>query len=225
MIGSLKMTRLMDLELTMDRRATMPASVASVDGLARIAAFGRSLANRWRHVARKHQVMQEFAALNERMLSDIGLDRGDTERVAELTAQAYAPVDGTLFHEIESFLRDLLVRPLVRFARRRRAYQNLMALDDRMLNDIGLTRDEIPAVVKSLTGEAPAWNGDAEEGSTIRVWNRYRATAKELGQLDNHMLADIGIVRGDIDWVAEELAIRSVRPAANANSSSAPRAA
>jgi uncharacterized protein YjiS (DUF1127 family) len=225
MIGSLKMTRLIDLELTMDRRATMPASVVSVDGFARIAAFGRSLANRWRHAGRKHQVMQELAVLNERMLADVGLTRGDTERVAELTAQAYAPVDGTLFQETKSLVRDLVVGPLVRFARRRRAYHNLMALDDRMLRDIGLTRDEIPAVVKSLTGEAPAWSSDAEEVSTIRVWNRYRAAAKELGQLDNHMLADIGIVRGDIDWVAEELAVRSARPAANANSNSAPRAA
>src|SRR5262245_11727638 len=94
-----KMTRLMDLELTTDRRATMPASVASVDGFARIAAFGRSLANRWRHAGRKHQVMQELAGLNERMLADVGLNRGDTQRVAELTAQAHAPIDGTLFQE------------------------------------------------------------------------------------------------------------------------------
>ena len=219
------MTRLMDLELTTDSRATMPASVASVDGFARIAAFGRSLVTRWRHAARKHQVLQELAVLNERMLADVGLTRGDSERVAELTAQAYAPIDGTLFQELQSLVQDLVVRPVARFARRRRAYHNLMALDDRMLRDIGLTRDEIPAVVKTLTGEAPAWSSDAEEVSTIRVWNRYRAAAKELGQLDNHMLADIGIARGDIDWVAEELAIRSVRPAANANNSSAPRAA
>lgn len=218
------MTRLMDLELTMDRRATMPASVVPVDALARIAAFGRSLANRWRHAARKHQVMQELAVLNERMLSDVGLVRGDAERVAELTAQAYAPVDGTLFQDIKAVLRDVLVRPFVRLARRRRAYHNLMALDDRMLQDIGLTRDEIPAVVKALTGDAPVWAGNADESGSIRVWNRYRAAAKELGQLDNHMLADIGIVRGDIDWVAEELAIRSVRPA-NANDKPAPRAA
>src|SRR5512143_3864316 len=54
-----KMTRLMDMELATDSRATMPASVASVDGFARIAAFGRSLVTRWRHAARKHQVLQE----------------------------------------------------------------------------------------------------------------------------------------------------------------------
>src|SRR5882672_4602685 len=145
------MTRLMDLELTMDSRATMPASVASVDGFARIVAFGRSLANRWRHTARKHQVMQELAVLNERMLADVGLNRGDTERVAELTAQAYAPIDGTLFQDFKSLVQDLVVRPAVRLARQRRAYHNLMALDDRMLRDIGLTRQEIPAVVKTLT--------------------------------------------------------------------------
>jgi uncharacterized protein YjiS (DUF1127 family) len=220
----LKMTRLMDLELTTDRRATMPASVASVDGFARIAAFGRSLANRWRHAGRKHQVMQELAGLNERMLADVGLNRGDTERVAELTAQAYAPIDGTLFQEFRSLVQDLAVRPTLRLARRRRAYHNLMALDDRMLRDIGLTRDEIPVVVKSLSDNGSAWASDADEGSSLRVWNRYRAAAKELGQLDNHMLADIGIVRGDIDWVAEELAVRSVRPA-NANDKSTTRAA
>jgi uncharacterized protein YjiS (DUF1127 family) len=214
----------MDLELTTDRRATMPASVASVDGFARIAAFGRSLVNRWRHASRKRHVLQELAVLNDRMLADIGLNRGDVERVAELTAQAYAPIDGTLFQEFTSLVRDLVVVPAVRFARRRRAYHNLMALDDRMLRDIGLTREEIPAIVKTLTGNRPAWAGEAEEGSRLRMWNRYRATAKELGQLDNHMLADIGIVRADIDWVAEELAIRSTRPA-NANDSSAPRAA
>jgi uncharacterized protein YjiS (DUF1127 family) len=224
MIGSLKMSRLMDLELTTDRRATMPASVASVDGFARIAAFGRSLVNRWRHAGRKRYVLQELEVLNERMLADVGLNRSDAERVAELTAQAYAPIDGTLFQEFTSLVRDLVARPAVRFARRRRAYHNLMALDDRMLRDIGLTREEIPAVVKGLTGNEPAWAHETEEASRLRVWNRYRAAAKELGQLDNHMLADIGIVRGDIDWVAEELAVRSARPA-NANDSSAPRAA
>jgi uncharacterized protein YjiS (DUF1127 family) len=214
----------MDLELSMDRRATMPASVASVDGFARIAAFGRSLVNRWQHASRKRYVLQELEVLNERMLADVGLSRGDAERVAELTAQAHAPIDGTLFQEFTSLVRDLVVRSVVRFANRRRAYHNLMALDDRMLRDIGLTRDEIPVVVKNLTGDKPVWAGESEETSGLRVWNRYRAAAKELGQLDNHMLADIGIVRGDIDWVAEELAIRSTRPA-NANDSSAPRAA
>jgi uncharacterized protein YjiS (DUF1127 family) len=219
------MTGFTEMEKAMVDRATMPVPSASVDGFARIAAFGRAIAAHWRHAARKHQVQQELALLNERMLADIGLTRGDVETIAELTAQAYAPVERPVMAEIGSFLRDMLVRPILRWARRRRAYQNLMALDDRILRDIGLTRDEIPALVRSLSGEAPAWTvGGAEaEVSSIRLWNRYRAAAKELSQLDNHMLADIGFVRGDIDWVAEELAVRSLRPAANHNTT--PRAA
>ena len=47
----------------------------------------------------------------------------------------------------------------------------------------------------------------------LRRWARSRAAAKELYNLDNRALNDIGMVRGDIDWVAEELAFRSLRPA------------
>lgn len=219
------MTGLTEMKNAMADRATMPVPSAPVDGFARIAAVGRALAAHWRHAARKRQVLQELAQLNERLLADVGLTRGDVETVAELTAQAYAPVERSLLAEIGALLRDLLVRPVVRSLRRRRAYENLMALDDRILRDIGITRDEIPTLVKSLSGDAPAWSqpeAQAEDISSIRLWNRYRATAKELSQLDNRMLADIGIIRGDIDGVAEELAARSLRPA---NHNSKPRAA
>ena len=33
---------------------------------------------------------------------------------------------------------------------------------------------------------------------TIRQWQRGNAAAKTLNRLDDHMLADIGIARGDI---------------------------
>ncbi len=37
---------------------------------------------------------------------------------------------------------------------------------------------------------------------TIRQWRRGNATAKTLNRLNDHMLADIGIARGDIRKVA-----------------------
>jgi uncharacterized protein YjiS (DUF1127 family) len=58
----------------------------------------------------------------------------------------------------------------------------------------------------------------------LKQWNLWRVAHKQLNQLDNRMLSDIGLVRGDIDWVADELAARAVTKVANANSA-APQAA
>jgi uncharacterized protein YjiS (DUF1127 family) len=218
------MTRFTDFEKAMVGRAKTPVRPAAAEGFARIAAFGRALGAHFRHATVRAQVRRDLAHLSDRMLADIGMTRGDIEVVAEFTAHQAAPVERSLTGEVGALAYDLLLRPLVRFVRRRRAYENLMALDDRMLRDIGLTRDEIPALVRSLTGDRPAWQAapekPAEATPALRLWNRYRATARELGQLDNQTLADIGFVRGDIDWVAEELAIRSLSRPANANRTS-----
>ncbi len=40
----------------------------------------------------------------------------------------------------------------------------------------------------------------------LRRWNAYRRTVNQLEALDNRVLADIGIKRGDIDTVAREYA-------------------
>jgi uncharacterized protein YjiS (DUF1127 family) len=224
------MTRFTEFEKAMLGRAKTPARPVALQGFTRIAAFGRALVAHYRHSAVEAQVARDLRRLSDRMLADIGLTRGDIERVAKMTADQSVRVERPLAAETVSFLYDLLVRPVVRFVRKRRAYSSLMALDDRMLRDIGLTREEIPTLVKRLSGdrptlvEAPVDFVEASEATpTFGLWNRYRATARELGQLDNHMLADIGFVRGDIDWVAEELAVRSFRGTANANST--PRAA
>lgn len=220
------MTRFTKFEKAMVSRAETPARPAQLAGLARIAAFGGALVAHFRHAAIRQKVARELGALSDRMLADIGLTRGDIDHVATLTADQTVRIERPLGAELGSFLYDVAVRPVVRVVRRRRAYENLMALDDRMLRDIGITRDEIPTLVKRLSGERPDWaaaQGTAE-ASGFRLWSRYRATARELGQLDNQTLADIGFVRGDIDWVAEELAVRSLNTAANANSRT-PRAA
>ena len=118
-----------------------------------------------------------------------------------------------------------IAAPFVRWYRRNEAYRQLASLDDRMLSDIGISRADIPALVNGWDGE-PVTGQTEEDGSLLRglrQWNRSRATAKALHALDNHMLDDIGLVRGDIDWLAEELAAQSVWTAANRNHE--PRAA
>ena len=36
----------------------------------------------------------------------------------------------------------------------------------------------------------------------LNAWRRYRAAMRELSQLSDHDLSDIGIGRGDIDYVS-----------------------
>jgi uncharacterized protein YjiS (DUF1127 family) len=89
--------------------------------------------------------------------------------MSKLTNQTYR---GSLFHEVFEHhaktgreLRAQALRRLVRGIvgiiaqgaealrrsdRRRVGYRELMALDDRLLRDIGLHRDQIPAAVKGL---------------------------------------------------------------------------
>ncbi|MCF6327127.1 hypothetical protein MNBD_ALPHA11-849 [hydrothermal vent metagenome] len=39
---------------------------------------------------------------------------------------------------------------------------------------------------------------------TIRKWNAYNRTVRELNSLDNHLLNDLGINRGDINRLARD---------------------
>lgn len=43
----------------------------------------------------------------------------------------------------------------------------------------------------------------AETFGALIAWNDARATRKSLGALTDRELDDIGLVRGDIDWIAE----------------------
>jgi len=66
------------------------------------------------------------------------------------------------------------------------------------------------------------WTLEDELVRPLRQWNRSRATAKTLNAMDDRMLSDLGMVRGDIDWVSETMARRSVGPA---NTNQNPQAA
>ncbi len=61
--------------------------------------------------------------------------------------EAVAPVLVTAFEKTGRLITGIVDAVKARH-HSRVIYRNLMALDDRMLNDIGITRDDIPAVAK-----------------------------------------------------------------------------
>jgi len=168
---------------------------------------------------RRGQIARELRLLDARMLADIGLSPSDIDRVAAHS------VGGKGEWIALSLLRHA-ARRVADWANKRATYRSLMSLDDRMLTDIGLTRGDIPALVEALRGPLarPASSFESEVVMPLKQWNLWRTAHKQLSQLDNRMLNDIGLVRGDIDGIADELAARSVTKAANANTA-APRAA
>ncbi len=201
--------------------ATMPAAIAP-----RLIDSGRpardeSLAEILLRPLRRAKIARELRMLDERMLSDIGLSPSDIDRIAVESV-------GGKGEGVALSLVVYVGRKIANWAHKRAAYRNLMALDDRMLTDIGLTRSDIPGLVSAMRGPfvAPALDGgfEAEVILPLKQWNLWRVAYKQLNQLDNRMLSDIGFVRGDIDWVADELASRAVNKPANANGIS-PKAA
>ncbi len=46
----------------------------------------------------------------------------------------------------------------------------------------------------------------------LSAWRRYRAALHELSQLSDHDLSDIGIGRGDIDYVSRRPVVSKTSP-------------
>jgi uncharacterized protein YjiS (DUF1127 family) len=107
---------------------------------------------------------------------------------------------------------------------RRRTINRLASLDDRLLDDIGLVRANIPEFVRSLDkavvsgrieGQTAAQRVRKVRGplQVLRQWNLSRRAAGEMARLDSEALADLGYVKGDVDWVPEVLAERKLNAA------------
>jgi uncharacterized protein YjiS (DUF1127 family) len=58
---------------------------------------------------------------------------------------------------------------------------------------------------------------ESDVTAPLRAWNRARVTARQLAELSDRQLSDIGVVRGDIDELATEVARKAI-VAANVNS-------
>ncbi|HWA50860.1 MAG TPA: DUF1127 domain-containing protein [Dongiaceae bacterium] len=194
-------------------RANAPEVSARKTGFAALGVFANRLVNSVRRTLERAAIARELSALDDRELSDIGLGRGDIMAVAEASvAKTGEPSLAAAFGEL---VHDLLVAPVVLWNKRRAAFGALNALDDRMLSDIGVARAEIGSVVKGLHKSVSYPAVTLDVVAPIAAWNRARVTANQLYRLEDRMLADIGVVRGDIDWVASEVAQKAV--AANRN--------
>ena len=202
-------------------------AVTKETGLAAFARFGRAIADAGRRFYARTQLENELYALDDRSLNDIGIGRG---AIPALAREALPEGEnGDLFAEFSRLVVNGLMRPLIDWNRRRKARATLEALDDRLLADIGLARHEIEAHVARLSGAIsgplPASVQAMEEDVTapLKAWSAARATAKELSRLTDRQLMDIGVIRGDIDELAGNLAERGF--VANSNDVHAPKAA
>jgi uncharacterized protein YjiS (DUF1127 family) len=203
------------------------SSVALETGFAALNRFGAVLANSVRRHFKRAAIERELSRLDNRMLEDLGLSRNEVGFVAQ---QAVAiPGEGTLFQEFSRLIVNLVVRPVVAWNRRREVYDTLMSMDDRMLADIGMTRYEAAEYVRNLyrgQQEPLAETLAAMEQditAPLRAWNRARLTERQLNELSDRQLLDIGVVRGDIAELAQEVARKAV---ANFNiEAEAPKAA
>lgn len=203
------MSRYTEFEIAALQRAKTAASRAST--LRLIGLLGKTLVADLQRAVRSAAVRRELQVLDARTLADIGVELWEIDTIAAEVAgvgREAVPTTGQV-------LSELLVRRPRAWLAKRKAAGELMALDDRLLRDIGIDRSEIQRVVygpeqaEPKAAEVPA----DDIIDVIRQWNRSRATAKALKSLDDRTLADIGFVRGDIDWVSAELANRSVHPA------------
>lgn len=104
---------------------------------------------------------------------------------------------------------DLIAGPVLRFrawSENRATVQELRRLDDRLLADIGVTRDQVNALVDGRDTESKPNSLVGLVNDLIvepaRRWRVRARTRKELSALDDAMLRDIGIERGQIEGIA-----------------------
>lgn len=100
-----------------------------------------------------------------------------------------------------------------RWDAKRIAVRELSEMDDRLLRDIGISRDEIKEMVDRAERMGAPARGEVLVGfvrtaivAPLRRWRLRARTRTELSALDDSMLRDIGIERGQIDGIAEAVA-------------------
>lgn len=197
-------------------RAGLLAVAARFSGLSEVVWILRCrLLAPLRQKIEKRRAIAEMRHLSDHALRDIGVERSQIEavvhRMHRLPSQPARPEVGPI-----AAVRHWLWR--------RRTVNTLSLLSDRILEDIGLLRAHIPDFVEALE---EARRSHLPEDPTVaqvvrfmkaplrtfKQWNLSRRAANDLARLDPEALADIGYVKGDVDWVPEVLAERKLNAA------------
>jgi len=87
--------------------------------------------------------------------------------------------------------------------KRAKLAHEMYSLNDRLLADIGICRDEIQYIVEKSYPHARMW--DVLKGM-FHKWveaRKHRLTARTLADFDDRMLVDIGLQRSDISSIAK----------------------
>ena len=214
------MTRIIEKEKVAYGQAMTPATTTRMDD-GRLAGILRTYLDGRKRAAERRNLVAELNGLDDASLADIGLKRWEIGEAANRFGGPKGPSFAWLVGRLGTLAIGRAARVVTRWYNRQKAYQELMSLDEHTLRDIGISRTEIPALISQMATvdhrAVPAgWTLEDELVRPLRQWNRSRATAKTLSAMDDRMLSDIGMVRGDIDWVSETMARRSVG-AANTN--------
>ncbi len=190
--------------------AKSPGIATRKIGFGAVATFAAVVLKAVRRDLARVATERELSRLDDRSLADIGLSQGTIGTVAARAAGNTAEPDlGTAF---AIMLRDAILAPLMLWRARSQAAQELYRLGDRELLDIGLTRSDIPAVVATMGARPAPTSAPTSDGVFgIAAWNRARVTAKELSRLDDHPMNDVGVVRGDIEWLASRMASKGTQ--------------
>ena len=217
------MTRIIEKEKVAYGRAMTPATTTRMADGGRLADILRTYLAGRKRAAERRKLVVELQDPDDACLADIGLKRWEIGAAAERFGGAPSPSIAWLAGRLGALAFGRIGGTVVRWYERQKAYRELMSLNDYTLRDIGISRAEIPALVNQMAGadHAPmpaSWTLEDELVRPLRQWNRSRAAAKTLNAMDDRMLSDIGLVRGDIDWVSEAMAKRSLA-VANANRS------
>jgi uncharacterized protein YjiS (DUF1127 family) len=100
---------------------------------------------------RRHRTVRMLRQLDAHLLADIGIERGEIDKVAAKAAKATRPVVAA---GPAQWVGAELVAALRKSWRRQTAIRSLQSLPDWALADIGIERGRIPASVDHLLAQA-----------------------------------------------------------------------